>query len=436
MDALGALHTQFDPLRPLQAEEVDLYVDWQYQLDVGDDVKVRLVNSISRGPGASCRLFTGHRGAGKTTELYRVKRRLESGATGRKFFVSMLLAELWVDLGDVQPEDIVFQISRQLVTDLDQAGFSFATTQFRNWYDRLIDLFRREIKISGVELGADPLKVSLALAQFPTARREFRSILEGQLPSLYDLINHEVIAKALEWLGEPGNGGYSDILIIVDQLDRIPQKLLDATTGLTNHENLFLHYAGTLRALTCDVLYTVPIELAYSRSQNRLQDVYGGELLTLSAIPVTTRRGSDYEPGLAVLRDIVQRRAAKAGLGLGDIFSSDEFLTEVLRRSGGHIRGLFVLLRSILDRAAELPIEESLARRGLKWAAGALAIPLRPGDWKLLAEVHQSHQPVDSNSDAWNSMLRDRFVLSYQDESGYWYDRHPLLELVEPGGAP
>ena len=132
MDPLTKLSAQFDPLRPLEAGETDLYVDWQDQLDIADDVKVRLTNSIARSPGPVTRLFTGHRGAGKTTELNRVRQRLEDGSGGHRVFVSMLFAERWVHLDDVQPEDLVFQIVRQLVTDLKRVGFTFAETSFRN----------------------------------------------------------------------------------------------------------------------------------------------------------------------------------------------------------------------------------------------------------------------------------------------------------------
>lgn len=432
VDRMAELYAQFDPLRPLGAEEADLYVDWQNQLDIADDVKVRLVNSISRSRGATCRLFTGHRGAGKTTELNRVKQRLESGAGGRRFFVSMLFAEQWVNLEDVQPEDVVFQIVRQLVTDLKHAGFSFAETTFGNFFGRLRDRFRSEVEIEGVELGLDPLKVSLALEAFPTARREFRHLLQGQLPTIYDLTNREILVRAREWLAQPEHGGFEDVLIIVDQLDRIPQKLLNGR-GITNHENLFLDHAGTLRALTCDVLYTVPIELAYSRCRNRLHDVYGGEILSLPAIPVRDRDGKEFGPGLGVLREIVDRRAAKAGVALDEIFATADLLTDVLRHSGGHVRGLFVLLSSILDRTADLPITEAVTRRTLRQAAADLALPLRAGDWTLLDEVHTSHQPVGDDADVLNALLRDRFVLAYQDDRGYWYDRNPLLELVDPG---
>ncbi|MGH3928050.1 MAG: hypothetical protein ACRDTT_35165, partial [Pseudonocardiaceae bacterium] len=251
-----------------------------------------LVNSIARSRGSVCRLLTGHRGAGKTTELNRVKQRLESGAAGRRFFVSMLYAEDWVDLADVQPEDLVFQVVRQLVSDLNDAGLKFAETKFRDFFEK----FRQGVSIKGVELGADPLKVSLTLKDLPTARREFRELLQGQLQTIYDLVNTEILQEASSWLA---SRGYERMLIIVDQLDRIPQKLLNGHR-VTNHESLFLDHAGTLRALSCPVLYTVPIELAYSRCHGRLQDVYGSKVLTLPAIPVRDRDGEESASGLGV----------------------------------------------------------------------------------------------------------------------------------------
>jgi hypothetical protein len=216
VEPLTALSAQFDPLRPLEAAETDLYVDWQAKLDFADDVKVRLANSIARSPGPVTRLFTGHRGAGKTTELNRVRQRLQDGIDSRKVFVSMLFAEQWVHLDDVQPEDLVFQIVRQLVADLDQAGFPWAGTKFSNSLRSIREFLRGRFIMEGAEISVDPLKVSLRFEAFPSRRREFRELLQGLLPTIYDLTNAEILKKAREWLAEPENGGYADIAIIVD----------------------------------------------------------------------------------------------------------------------------------------------------------------------------------------------------------------------------
>ena len=106
MDDVTALYRELDPLRPLRGDENALYVDWQQQLDPGGrDAKSRLVKAFRRNASVErpiTRLLTGHRGCGKTTELNRVRDALSSRAHERGVFVSMLFADEWLDLKDVQ----------------------------------------------------------------------------------------------------------------------------------------------------------------------------------------------------------------------------------------------------------------------------------------------------------------------------------------------
>jgi hypothetical protein len=78
------------------------------------------------------RLLTGHKGSGKTTELFRVRSQLERGDHGAKVFVSTLYAQRWLDIDDVAPEDLVLQIVRQLVADLQAAAMGFAAERFES----------------------------------------------------------------------------------------------------------------------------------------------------------------------------------------------------------------------------------------------------------------------------------------------------------------
>jgi hypothetical protein len=38
--------------------------------------------------------------------------------------------------------------------------------------------------------------------------------------------------------------------------------------------------------------------------------------------------------------------------------------------------------------------------------------------------VHESHDKVREDHGIWNELLRDRFVLAYEDDHGHWYDRN------------
>jgi hypothetical protein len=419
-------------MRPLtEAGEADraLYVDWQQQLG-GDDVKLRLARGIARSGGqAVIHLFTGPRGVGKTTELYRVKHLLEDGRPGKRFFVSMLLAETWLDLADFQPEELSFQMVRQLVTDLREAGFE-PSGVVKEFFLKLGIEFNKKLGLDAIEIEHDPLRFTFKYQNVPhSRRRDFRELLQGQLPKIYDLVNDQLIADARSWLTE--HQGVDDILMIVDEIDRIP--LLGE-----NHEQLFIGRAGTLRALACHVLYTIPIELAYSPRQAALRDIYGTEILTLPVMPVLDRVGNMHPVARSALREIVERRVSAAALNVEKIFESDELLMEVLSASGGHVRTLFILLRSMLDRVESLPITEAIVQRSLRGTAADLARPLSKHDWSLLDQVQVAKQQVNgSDSDAWNRLLRDSYVLTYyQENTGYWYAINPLLKHTEMLSRP
>jgi hypothetical protein len=105
--------------------------------------------------------------------------------------------------------------------------------------------------------------------------------------------------------------GFQDIVLVIDELDKIPQKVL-SDQGLTNHENLFLDNAATLRAISCSLLMTIPIELAYSPAQGRLRDDYGAAIGTIPLVTVADRAGVAVRRGAASRR---WRRWSAAGPG-------------------------------------------------------------------------------------------------------------------------
>lgn len=316
------------------------------------------------------------------------------------------------------------------MSDLKERGFGTGWTKFKEFFRELNDLLKAEVELKDLKIKADPLEFGVALKQVPGARGKLRKLLEDRLPSIYRLINEVILKEARTWLRDPANGGYEDILIIVDQLDRIPQKVLNPQ-GLTNHENMFLDNAGTLRALACDVLYTIPIELAYSPCRRRLQDAYGSEILALPLIPVAGRQGQDNSGGLEALCEVVNRRAAKAEVRQDEFFAGPDLLKRLCRLSGGHVRSLFILLRSVIDGCDELPATAETIEETVRRAAADLALPLKAGHWRLLREVHATKNPIEN--DLWYTLLRDQYIFGYSGNDGIWSDWNPLLSEVKGG---
>lgn len=432
---IAALYRQIDPLRPLEADEDSLYVDWQQRLLPEDDVKARLVRSFLRNASPEhpiMRFLTGHRGSGKTTELNRVARGLTEGRKGRKVFVSTLFAQRWLDLEDIQAEDLVFQVVRQLVADLETAGFGTEKARITGFLRSFVAKLRA-IELEKAEVGIDPLKFSFTMKDFPTARNEFRSLLRGQLPTVFDLVNTELLPAARAHLRQ--NGGYEDLLLIVDDLDKMPKKLVDDRH--TNHEQLFLDNSSILRAVNCSVLMTIPIDLAYSSAQGRLRADYGAAIATVPLVTVADRSGEPVDAGVEALVEVVGRRALAAAGGVGDptacadsLFEEGDLLRRLVRLSGGHLRGLFVLLTELLDRVDELPVSRAAVERYVPRAALDLARGLFPADKAILRQVAATNEAVEDPR--FFDLLRNHYVFAY--EAGlddYWYGLNPLLYEIE-----
>jgi hypothetical protein len=424
----AALYQQLDPTHPLEADETALYVNWQ--ADLGEDVKRRLVRSIAlSGTVPTVRLFTGHRGVGKSTELKRVQRMLEEGKEGRQIFVSYLEGERWLDLQDPTPAEIVFQIVRQLANDLRTAGFAAGEGRVQGFLREIREILAAEVEPKGISLPTGFGDLEFDLKKAPSVRNQLRDLLEKRLPTLYDLING-ILREAKAWLKETENGAYDDVLVIVDELDRIPQKVVKE--GLTNHESLFLDQAATLRALDCHVLYTIPIELAYSPSRNRLNQTYGTEFLTLPVLPVTDRQGAEIPSGRSALERIVALRARRAGVAPEAIFAAPDLCSRVCGVSGGHVRTLFLLIRSALDRTEKLPISAEAVERTIRRQASDLALPLSRVQWEALKTVHRTREALNEEAQAhvWNGLLKDLYVFSYEDDRGAYYDWNPLAGVA------
>lgn len=255
----ACLFQTFDPAIALPAGD-RAYVDWQAAVGLVD-VKRQLANSVLLTTnGYSHRLVTGLRGGGKTTELRQLQKLLETRPDGQRYFVSFLDADDALDLDDADPTDLVLAVVRQLVTDLrDKERIEVKPGKQLKSFLAAARAVVQGIPDAGIDIElADPLgiaKLSTTLKRQPSRRRELRNLLEGSLDTLYDAINDELRPAARERLGQLG---YRGILVIVDQLDRIPP-------DDDRHRRVFLEGRGKLKALNLHALYTAPIEYAYSR---------------------------------------------------------------------------------------------------------------------------------------------------------------------------
>ena len=97
-DLVQRVYRKFD-ITALRPEQQELYVDLD-QVRGNIDAVPRLENTIRRAEGMpTCQVLAGHDGSGKSTELLRLKQRLEAGS--KPFFVVYFEGGEELDLNDV-----------------------------------------------------------------------------------------------------------------------------------------------------------------------------------------------------------------------------------------------------------------------------------------------------------------------------------------------
>src|SRR5271156_3265473 len=111
------IYAAFDPA-PLTADKTDLYVELDHvRGDAGIvrhmSKKIRLANGKP-----TCQVLAGHKGSGKSTELYRLQRELEDHDP--KMFVVFCEADEDIDRNDVDFPVFLVAIVRQLARQVHE----------------------------------------------------------------------------------------------------------------------------------------------------------------------------------------------------------------------------------------------------------------------------------------------------------------------------
>ncbi|MBG1268662.1 AAA family ATPase [Nostoc sp. WHI] len=425
-DLLANLYNAFNPFDPLPAGDPK-YVDCQ---DVrGDaDILQELGNRMQRSNTNTCQLYSGHRGAGKSTELLRLKSYLEN----RQFYVVYFAAdEEDIDSEDAQYTDILLACTRHLLKDLKEIA---SPRPILNWlksrWEDLKDLAQTPIEFESLEVEAQLAqfaKLTANLRAVPGLRQKIRQKIDPYTITLIQVLN-EFLKDAKQHLPN----SYKKLAVIVDNLDRMV--LVKDAEG-TNHEEIFLDRSEQLKALDCHLIYTIPISMLYSGRATDLTVNYG-EPQILPMIMVNTLKGEVYQPGLKKVKEVIKKRVRGIAPELSletEIFDSPQTLDTLCLMSGGHVRSLLLLTQDAIGRTEELPVSEKAVRRAITQARDTYRRAVENDQWSLLAEVSLSKRII--NADLYRSLMYNRCLLEYRyldedEEMQRWYDIHPLIRGI------
>ncbi|RAM48733.1 MAG: ATP-binding protein [Hapalosiphonaceae cyanobacterium JJU2] len=408
--------------------------DRQYYIDFSDVRGCKIVEELQRTivrispDDPTCQLFTGHIGCGKSTELQRLKTELEQ--TG--FHVVYFESSQDLDMADIDVSDILLSIARQVSTSLEAINIKEKSGYFANLFREIGDFLQTPIELSAeAELSLGIAKISAKTKDSPQLRNQLRQYLEPRTNSILQAINEELLDKAVQHLKQRGQKG---LVVIVDNLDRVDMRSL--ASGRSLPEYLFIDRGEQLRRLNCHMVYTIPLALIFSNEYETLKNRLGGGIApkVLPMVLVRQRDGSDYEPGISLLRQLVITRAfpeiswnARLSL-ITELFDYPQTLDRLCRISGGHIRNLLGLLYSCLQRQ-DPPFSQDCLEAVIKDYRDDLLLAIDEQVWELLLEV-VNQQSVKGESD-YQTLLRSMFIFEYRDTTGRWFGISPALAETE-----
>ncbi len=423
------VYKAFDPA-PLEQDQNDLYVD----LDAvrGDEDSNgpidRLAERIRLSSKPQCRILTGHRGSGKTTELHRLQSDLESN-TPDKYFVAFCGVKDDIDLNDVDFPDILMTIIRQTSRQLkERAGIVLKPGYFRHYFTRFKDYLGSDVELGKIGLEAGMFKLGGVIKNSPEARHKIREGLEPETNNLLNAAN-DVLSDAILQLKK---NNYKDLIIIVDDLDKMvlrEHRTADCSTG----EYLFINREPQLHGFNCHMIYTMPLPLAYSSKEQTISNLYGGyppviPMVRISNCPPDVQI---HKPGYTMFREVIRKRLVHAGLKCEDVFESIDIETELIRLSGGQPRELMILIREAIIGGG-LPICKHAIERAAREGRRAYARQLHAGHWPVIRAIQNNGAmtTTEENDAVLRELLDNRAILQYSNDKE-WYGVNPLVSIPD-----
>jgi hypothetical protein len=364
-------------------------------------------------------VFASHRGAGKSTELFRLAHDLQG-----KFFCLYLEANVEMDANSIEMEDLLLVLARKVEAELREAGHPLPAEvleRVNGWFSETIkttgvgkDYVARvesEAK-SGLEIpfiASLLAKVNALIKVESTHRTELKEVLRQYPGTLMEMVN-KLLKAANAALGTG-----RELLVIIDNLDRYHPKVID---------ELLVRGGDRFRELETNLILTPPISLVYRPETGALGDYFHVEVM-----PSVRLRG----PKDAY--DRLDGEGPKLLLeALGSRIDLDKLIPEKAARdrlvvaSGGSIRELL----EVASDATLLADGEQLRREDVEHAIrrrrDRMRDKINANGWlDALVEIAATHQI--SSDDAYLLLLHHRLAFKYNEEG--WYDAHPLAYEID-----
>ncbi|WP_434420333.1 hypothetical protein [Nannocystis pusilla] len=361
-------------------------------------------------------LVTGLIGSGKSTELNRLMGALQTKRDEKLFHVTYLDANEYLDSTEIGLPDLLTAFLPALVADpiLNMPKSAAAQDMWRN--------VRQWVRAVGQDVAEDIVSgtkgLRVLLKSLPGFQRRFRDRTETHITGLFDHLRSVINEIRKSLLAE----GVDDLVIVIDNLEKIHFRIIEADVSSNTHEVFFLNQLPPIQQLPVHMVLSFPLSVYLSVA--RIRNLYpNSEIAMIPMVRVRDRHTKqDDEIGLAALRALVARR-----VDVARVFASEEVLRSILCASGGCPRDILRVISQAALRKGELPLDQQTIDAVLREQNASFERVLQGRPY--LQQLHHIERtgsfPSGFSNEDRIRLLEELIVVEYNGET--WYDVHPFV---------
>ncbi len=386
------------------------------------DPMAELSRKIRRSETESTILLSACQGAGKTTELNRLRKDLDSSG----YFVLYADAIQYINPAlPITISDFLIALAGAFSDALaekaiDIAGESY-WTRLCNWLTKT----NLELQEIATKLDADPVKagilLKLELKSSPSFRQRLVDALSDRIGGMRDdvALFFEDGYKAIQ-RQRPD----TQVVFIFDSLEKIQGSRFHWNPAIRSVQRLFTNHRAMLSIPYLHMVYTVPPWLKFLPNG-----------LDMEVIPAVRTCHHDEartrcEEGIAALASLVHKRLGEGGalrlFGPNHTAAVDQLILV----SGGHFRDLLRLFPEIVLMIDELPATQKTFDRAIAEVRSSF-LPIAVDDAVWLDRITRERaSPLPTGTDQDISRLTrflDSRIILYLRNGEDWHDIHPMV---------
>jgi|APTNR8051073442_1049403.scaffolds.fasta_scaffold12009_2 hypothetical protein len=404
-----------------------LYIEQIHGNGQNDPVQ-QLADQIDFAASAGSYLFTGNRGTGKTTELLRLAKILDS------YRCEVFYADLSEYLNLTQRIEVSDFLIAVLGALSEKVHGRFGEkVAGRGYFERIRDFLYSEVSFTEVKFGAGGVDLKAALSQNPTFKETLQQKTRGHIETLVKQAR-EFVLEVVDQVRRACNDPDRKVVLIIDSVERLRGvgDAKDVHEVFKSAETLFSAHAEKLRFTGLNIVYTVPPYL--QALAGSLGSYYaGGRVYSLPSVhiyegcPVDGAAPKvDNNDGPQKMLDVVEARYPD----WRDFFNEIQ-LRDLAQAAGGDLRDFFRMLRLAITRAPgldQLPLNDTVLADA-KAAVRNDMLPIAADDLDWLERVALTHKAALESLDNLPDFARlqqSKYLLHYRNGEDWW-DIHPLL---------